>query len=134
LSANFTYNKTEKLKSRKELELVFKGKSFLVFPLKIFFYFSDIDSADLIKCGVGASKKNFSKAVDRNRVKRLLREAYRLNKAELHSNITNKKICFFVLYIDKNMPESFAVINEKMKLAIEKLNKRYLDEVAIKTV
>lgn len=131
MTHTFTYNKNEKLKSRKELDKVFTSKkSFLIFPLKVFYLFSEISDESLVRCGVGVSKKNFAKAVDRNRVKRLLREAYRLNKIPLHDTITNKQLSFFVLYIDKNMPEGRAAIDEKMILVINKLNKRYTDEMA----
>ena len=132
MTHTFTYNKNEKLKSRKELDKVFTSKkSFLIFPLKVFYLFSEINDSSLIRCGVGVSKKNFAKAVDRNRVKRLLREAYRLKKIPLHDNITQKQVSFFVLYIDKNMPEGRAAIDEKMKLVIDKLSKRYADEMAL---
>lgn len=134
MSANYTYNKNEKLKSRKELDVVFKSKSFLIFPLKVFYCFSEANNTDLIKCGVGTSKKKFANAVDRNRVKRLLREAYRLNKTSLHETVIQKKLSFFILYIDKTMPEKLSAVDEKMKLVIAKLNKRYTDEMAAETI
>ncbi|MFY7965201.1 MAG: ribonuclease P protein component [Chitinophagaceae bacterium] len=130
--SSFTYNKNEKLKSRKELDKVFTAKkSFLVFPLKVFYLFNETSNDSLIRCGVGVSKKNFSNAVDRNRLKRLMREAYRLNKQPLHETINAKQLSFFVLYIDKVMPQNQAIICEKMKLVIAKLNKKYADELAV---
>lgn len=130
--SSFTYNKNEKLKSRKELDKVFTAKkSFLVFPLKVFCLFNETSNDSLIRCGVGVSKKNFSNAVDRNRLKRLMREAYRLNKQPLHETINAKQLSFFVLYIDKVMPQNQAIICEKMKLVIAKLNKKYADELAV---
>ena len=129
---SFTYNKTEKLKSRKELDKVFKAKkSFLIFPLKVFYLFSEISDDSLLRCGVGVGKKNFANAVDRNRVKRLLREGYRLNKNPLHETVLQKQLSFFVLYIDKNLPQSQALMNEKMEQVITKLNKRYADEMVV---
>jgi ribonuclease P protein component len=132
LIPSFTYNKTEKLKSRKELDKVFKAKkSFLIFPLKVFYLFSEISDDSLLRCGVGVGKKNFANAVDRNRVKRLLREGYRLNKNPLHETVLQKQLSFFVLYIDKNLPQSQALMNEKMEQVITKLNKRYADEMVV---
>lgn len=126
----FTYNKTEKLKSRKQLDIVFKkGKSFLVFPLKVFVLFEDVLLENKIQCGVGVSKKHFSKAVDRNRVKRMLRENYRLNKTVLHESIKERQLSFFVLYIDKSIPEKSNLLDDKMKKVMEKICLKYQDEL-----
>jgi len=77
-----------------------------------------------IKVGVGASSKVFKKAVDRNRVKRLLREAYRLNKQPLHDfvNGQKKQMAVFILFIDKTLP-NLEELQTKMPLAIDKLMK-----------
>lgn len=132
MSNAFTYNKTEKLKSKKELDNLFaNGKSFLVFPLKVFYSFSDKLSEDNINLGVGVSKRNFKNATARNRVKRLLREAYRLNKTNIHSTITNKQLSFFILFIDKKMPEKRNIIDDKMIKVLDKLNKIYTNELAV---
>ncbi len=125
----FTYNKKEKLKSKKELDSLFeKGKSFLVFPLKIFYNFSEKENENNINVGVGVSKRNFKNATDRNRIKRLLREAYRLNKLPIHQNITNKQLHFFILFIDKTMPENRMAIDNKMIKVLDKLNTIYTNE------
>lgn len=132
MTSHFTYNKTEKLKSRKAIENVFaNGKSFLVFPLKVFYFFEPLQAEDNIHCGVGVSKKYFAKAVDRNRIKRLLREAYRLNKTSLHITVAERKINFFVLFIDKNLPSDYKSIEPKMKQVIDKLIKLYGNEMAL---
>ncbi len=131
MTEQFTYNKSQKLKSRKELDILFKnGKSFLIFPLKVFYLFSDADIDEKIHCGVGVSKKHYAKAVDRNRIKRLLREGFRLNKISLQETIQQKQLSFFILYIDKTMPVGYVAIEDKMKQVIIKLNKRYTDEMA----
>lgn len=118
----FSYNSTEKLKSRKQLQHLFTdGKTFSVFPIKILFDVNDKQETD-IKTGVGVSSKNFKKAVDRNYIKRLLRETYRTEKLPLlnHLQQQQKKIALFLLYIDKKLPE-YNFLNEKMQLAIKKL-------------
>ncbi len=82
---NFSYPKSEKLKSKKTIDLLFsKGKSVSKYPLRLVYVESDDgieeNSVQKIKMGVSVSKKYFKHAVDRNYFKRLLREAYRLNK------------------------------------------------------
>jgi len=82
-------------------------------------------SALLIQAGVGAPTKQFKKAVQRNRVKRLLREAYRLAlpafKAQLP--LQGMRLNIFILYMDINvLPQ--VEINEKMNLILNQLVKR----------
>ncbi len=122
----FSYNKKEKLKSRKQLQQIFStGKTFSIFPLKVF-YQSVNEQDNIIKTGVGVSSKNFKKAVDRNRIKRLLRECYRTQKLPLHNYLLNskKKFAIFILYIDKVMPE-YDLINQKMLQVLQKLIKEF---------
>jgi ribonuclease P protein component len=126
----FSYNKKEKLKSRKQLEALFtSGENLIVFPIKIFFHKTSGQDNN-IQAGVGVSRKNFRKAVARNRIKRLLREAYRTEKTVLLNYLHQNKIqiALFFLYIDKSLPE-FDLLKEKMQQAIEKLIKT-LDEMA----
>ena len=102
---NFTYPKTEKLKSKTTIDLLFsKGKSVSKYPLRLVFVESDYgipeDSDQKLKMGVSVSKKYFKKAVDRNYFKRVLRETYRLNKQILVDNL-DKKYAFMFFYQTK---------------------------------
>lgn len=121
----FSYGKKEKLKRRKLLQNIFsKGKTFTVYPIKIF-YLAAAEQLDFpVKTGVGVSRKYFKKAVDRNRIKRLLREAYRTEKVSLHEYLTGsgKQVLIFLLYIDKSLPE-YPAIKTKMHVALHKLIK-----------
>lgn len=127
METTFTYNKTEKLKSKKTIDELFaKGKSFVVFPVKIFYQFVEKDEESNINCGVAVSKKSFSKAVDRNRIKRLLRETYRLNKLPLHNTVTEKKLVLFIVFIDKKIPVNQQHLNKPITEAIEKICAKYL--------
>jgi ribonuclease P protein component len=121
MASTYSYNKTEKLKSRKTLnELFTKGKSFSVSPVKLFYTITEDDQT--IKAGVGVSARNFKKAVDRNRIKRLLRECYRLNKLSLHTTVAAKQkgVSIFFLYVGKELPD-YAMLNEKIQTALTKL-------------
>ena len=123
MAKTFTYNKKEKLKSRKQLEALFsKGKTFLLFPVKVFYLLPETPLDNVVKTGVGASSRTFKKAVQRNRIKRLLREAYRLNKHPLHQFLQthNRQLVVFLLYIDKQLPKKNS-IQPKMPVILEKL-------------
>lgn len=122
----FTYSKSEKLKSRKLLNQVFaEGKSLNTFPLKITYTSKDLESISAAKVGVGASSRYFKKAVDRNRVKRLLREAYRLHKHHLLELLPEKKqVNVFILFIGKDINET-ALITEKMPTILQKLGRSF---------
>jgi ribonuclease P protein component len=79
----------------------------------------------LIQAGVGAPTKQFKKAVQRNRVKRLLREAYRLALADFKAQLPlqGMRLNIFVLYMDTNvLPQE--EINAKMKGILNLLVKR----------
>ena len=123
MTATYSFNKNEKLKSRKLLDQLFtKGRAVSVFPVKVFYALLTEDENENIQVGVGVSAKNFSKAVDRNRIKRLLRECYRLNKSSLHNSVSTnqKKVAAFFLYVGKEIPD-FASLNETMQAALIKL-------------
>ena len=115
--------KIEKLKSRKQLGLVFNaGKSFLVFPVKVSFLIIDNPLDFPVKAGFGVSTRYFKKAVDRNRVKRLFRECYRLNKHELldYCASNHLQINVFFLFVDKQLPE-FANLQTAVQSTLKKL-------------
>ena len=87
----YKLGKQARLKSRKVIDCLFKdGKSFTVFPFRVIYQFTKLPvtpDAFQLQAGFSVSKRHFKKAVDRNRIKRLMREAYRLQKNELETNI-----------------------------------------------
>lgn len=129
MTTNNTYSKQEKLKSRKALEQLFaKGKSFSVFPIKVFYTVTD-DTA-LVQAGVGVSSRIFKKAHDRNKVKRLLREVYRTQKHPLYTSIVAKQaqLNVFFLYIGKELPV-FADLQIAMEKTLEKLIRKISEPI-----
>ena len=121
----FTYTKKEKLKSKKLIDLLFtEGKSVSAYPLRLVYLQTTFNDEAQIKTGVSVSKRNFKTAVDRNRIKRLMRESYRLNQANYFNNITTQ-YAFMILYIGKDKP-TFDQVETKMK----RLFKKFLDKVS----
>jgi ribonuclease P protein component len=124
---NFSYPKSEKLKSKKTIDLLFsKGKSVSKYPLRLVYIECDFDISESqdfgteqkIKMGVSVSKKYFKHAVDRNYFKRLLREAYRLNKHLLIDHL--EKPHAFMFFYQSNDRLSYQEIETKTIQLFEK--------------
>ncbi|GAA4942278.1 ribonuclease P protein component [Algibacter agarivorans] len=118
-----TYPKKEKLKSKKLIDQLFtEGQSVSAFPLRLVYMPTTFDEDVIAKTGVSVSKRNFKTAVDRNRIKRLLREVYRLNKADFFNNLTTQH-AFMILYIGKDKP-TFTQVETRMKILFEKFSNK----------
>jgi ribonuclease P protein component len=116
---NFTYPKSEKLKSKITIGLLFtEGKSVAKYPLRLVYNATAFGESEKIKMGVSVSKKYFKKAVDRNYFKRVLRETYRLNKHLLIDNL-DQPYAFMLFYQCKDKL-SFEEINIKTMQLFEK--------------
>jgi len=119
--------KKEKLKSKKLIEQLFlEGQSVSAFPLLLVYLPISFNDNTIVKTGFSVSKRNFKKAVDRNRIKRLLKESYRLHKASYFNNITTQ-YAFMILYIGNDKP-TLNQIETRMNLLFKKFN----DAVSIK--
>ncbi|WP_149273633.1 ribonuclease P protein component [Pareuzebyella sediminis] len=120
----YAFPKKEKLKSKKLIDLLFEeGKSVSVYPIKLIYLRTALPENVRIQAGVTVSKKNFKSAVRRNRIKRLLRESYRLNKGQVFNN-SDDTFAFLFLYLGKEMP-NFGEIAPKM---VELLHKFLVKE------
>ncbi|WP_407401362.1 ribonuclease P protein component [Chryseobacterium sp.] len=105
---NNKYPKEEKLKKKNEITLLFeKGKWRNSGKLRIIILKNHPDlSVDNVKLGVSVSKRYFKKAVFRNRVKRLLRECYRLNKDLFKENFGDKTVAM-LFWVSPELPAKF---------------------------
>ncbi|WP_431157090.1 ribonuclease P protein component [Winogradskyella poriferorum] len=122
---SFKYSKKDKLKSKKSIDLLFaEGKSVTAFPLRLVYLETEFNDDSVIKCGVSVSKKLHKKAVSRNRIKRLMREAYRLNRGDFFNN-SSTPYAFMILYLSKD-GTTFEQLNEAMK----KLFNKFLDKTS----
>jgi ribonuclease P protein component len=119
----FTLKKAERLKRRKIIEQLFgEGRAVTAFPIRVQFKMVDELLAVPLQAGFSVSSRNFKRAVDRNRIKRLMREAYRLQKAPLEQALQTKqrRLSLFLIYTGKELPE-FALVKEKVDVVLKKL-------------
>ncbi|MCY1481850.1 ribonuclease P [compost metagenome] len=116
-----TYPKSEKLKSKTTIDLMFReGKSVSKYPLRLVYTKAFLEENQKLKIGVSVSKKYFKKAVDRNYFKRVLRETYRLNKKLLLDSL-EEPYAFMLLYQTKDKL-SYEEINQKTIQLFEKFH------------
>jgi len=98
----FTLGKDERLKSKKLIgRLYTEGKTIKTFPLRMVYIQTEHTSDYPVQVGVSVPKRNFKKAVDRNRIKRLLRESYRKQKFTVYDNV-DKPYVFMISYLAKD--------------------------------
>ena len=117
----YGYSKNEKLKQKKEISLLFeKGKWRTCGKVRIVFINStstkldeeEIAMIESTKIGVSASKRFFKKATDRNKLKRLLRESYRLNKAVFEEKFGDRVLAM-LFWNSSEKPKHFREVEEE---------------------
>jgi ribonuclease P protein component len=119
-----TFTRAERLKSSKTISALFAGggQSFMAYPLRVVWMLmppaAEVDSP--AKVAVSVSKRLFKTAVARNRIKRLIREAHRLNKAKLYEKIpSGQAVALMLIYVGKEeLP--FAEVEKGVRKMIEK--------------
>ncbi len=122
-SVRYTLKKSEILSNTKSIELLFKNNSILKsFPLMLLYYNkkSDLNQHKIL---FSVSKKKFKKATDRNKIKRLLRENYRLLKSEILKPLPNGENFMALIYVGNDLP-SFKDIQKSTLSIIQKLNEK----------
>ena len=106
LMAVQTLGKSERLKSRKQIELLFsKGKKIHLQSIRVYYRWDFVKKGSL-QAGFGVSARYFKKAVDRNRIKRQLREAWRTQKSSLRDMVKGRdeSLDVFIIYSAKELP------------------------------
>lgn len=122
MTKKLTLGKNERLKSRKLIEQLFsEGNKFSVTPFRIFYLYKE-EKKMLLQFGVGVSSRNFKKSVDRNRIKRMIRESYRLQKSTVQNILKEKngELNLFVIYTGKEIPV-YTEVYAKMNKVLDKL-------------
>lgn len=121
---NLGFPKEEKLKSKKCIDLLFsEGNSVSKFPLRLVYKATDLPNNVPIQAGVSVTKRRFKKAVTRNRIKRLMREAYRLHKNDVFNKISTT-YAFMFLYIGKQEPTF-----EEIETTMVRLLQKFLEKI-----
>jgi ribonuclease P protein component len=108
LNKKFTFRKKERIFKQKEMDLLFEeGTSFIAYPLRVVYVERQPVSGAEAAVLISVPKKRFKRAVHRNRIKRLIREAYRLNKHLFLQNLPEKKNGLLIgfLFIGNELPE-----------------------------
>lgn len=123
MSHNFP--KKEKLKSKKVIERLFQeGRSLTKYPLRLIYLKTPLPVP--VQVVVSVPSRTFKKAVSRNRIKRLMRESYRINKALVFNN-TEGNFAFLFLYLGKEIP-TFKEIDRPMLALLQQFIARKNDE------
>jgi ribonuclease P protein component len=145
-----TLSKTERLKSYKRIRILFaQGQKFKVFPLVVYYLLRDENVEEvegglerlrevnpvervevvegLLQMGVSVGKRHFKRAVDRNLLKRRIREAYRKQKLELKEILMASGISMDIFFVYSNarisdykeielaMQQGLTILLEKVK-------------------
>ena len=119
------FPKEERLKSKKLIDLLFQeGKSIKAYPLRLMYLETQLPKVETnIQLGVSVPKRIHKKAVDRNRLKRLLRTAYRHHKKLIDTKGTT--FVMLIVFLDRNM-----ISQDEMNKAVVKLLKQFNYEIS----
>jgi len=126
---NQKYSRNEHLKLKRKIDRLFEGGTWLgKYPLRMVYY-ADFELENT-QIGVSVSKRNFKRAVDRNSVKRLLRECYRLHKEEL-SKAFPSPVCLMLIYTGRKIL-TFKELEEKYLILLkEQANRNTHSQIEI---
>ncbi len=120
---SYRLGKQDRLKSRKQIQQLFaEGKALQQDTIRLIYLFDE--GMGGIRAGVSVSTRFFKRAVDRNRIKRLMREAYRLQRHQLEWSQQEKGLHLFWIYQGREMP-NYTQVYEAMGKSITRLKQKW---------
>lgn len=125
-----TLSKIERLKSKKLLDQLFQsGTSFGVGPVRVFYLLHNEKVESNLQVVTAVSKRNFKRAVDRNHIKRLLRESYRINNGFLKEILAEmpENMALGLFYRSSEIPV-FKEVNDKIILSLQRLSQQIAEK------
>lgn len=119
----YSFSKQERLTGEIRItKLYTEGKAFIVYPIRVVYCIEKEKADTPVKVLMSVPKKRFKRANKRNRLKRLMRESYRLNKSILLDLVAEKEINIQIAFnYVANEEFEFQNIEEKMKIALQKI-------------
>lgn len=118
---DLSFRKNERLCSKKIIDKLFaQGKSVFVFPVKIVYLETELSSEYPVQAAFSVGKRNFKRAVQRNLIKRRMREAYRLNKSKFYDETGEKQVAVFFIFTGKTISE-YTQIETAIKKGMKKI-------------
>ena len=122
-----TFTKDERLCKKILITKLFReGTSFYIHPFRVTFVETEISVNFPAQVLISVPKQNLRKAVSRNKIKRRIREAYRINKGILYDDLMERQqqMAFCITYTSKEILPS-SLIGEKIKLLLQRLRKEH---------
>jgi ribonuclease P protein component len=123
----FTFRKDEILRKKKSIDQLFnEGASFFIHPFRIFWLDSTSSTSYPAQILVSVSKRNFKRAVDRNRIRRQIREIYRVSKQPFYEFLEENRLqcTFAIIYTARTIPAS-----DDLRLKIKEVLARLINEM-----
>jgi ribonuclease P protein component len=120
----YTLGKEQKLKSKILIDQLFaEGKHVKSFPFRLIYLKVNHHSEFPVRVGFSVPKRNVKLAVNRNRIKRVMREVYRKNKYAIVDNL-NEQYIFMLIYMAKE-----EINYEELERTFEKITIKFLDKI-----
>lgn len=122
-SQNNKLSSAERLKHKKRIDLLFqKGASFNAYPVQMIFYVGEPSAEPCLQVAFSVPKKHMKKAVDRNHVKRLMRESYRIQKQNLLASVKQKNAVVYLMFVYKSAKKyAYHEIEQKIFIHLQRL-------------
>ena len=119
---DFSFKKSERLTSKKVIgELFSSGRSFFHPPFRVYWAPFTRGQRGSVKIAISVPKKKFKRAVDRNRIRRKIKEAYRKNKLIFQDFLHNEKGGAVLLVYSSDEDMSYSLIEEKVIETLQRL-------------